>query len=219
MVYCFTSFHLIGPLSVRALLPTGTLASQGNFPVLPQNSSRDPWPAPSWPGNGHHLTVAPDLTLKDLEDEPQEGRLGFKAGLRAFLASVQETEVLLVCGPQLMRPWRQKVNLEVSLLSGCLGFLRLSVHALGKTPSCSEPSFIYWGSTLPWPPCLLWGWRPGILCCLSKLSFPTEGSFLPAHLSLSSSQSLVSLCVIPPGRLSLSVPGPFQSIHPVQAPA
>lgn len=115
-----------------------------------------------------------------------------QAGPRAFLwASAQETEVLLVCGPQLMRPWRQKVNLGGSSWVAVLGFLRCQSTTLGKLFLFWAQFCVYWGSTLL-ASLLSYGDGGQEYSVAFKLPFQ-PGSFLPAHLSLSSSQSLVSL--------------------------
>lgn len=204
MVYCFTSFHLIVTFSPRFTITWEHWLLRATSLVLPHRTSSPeiPQPLPDL-GTCHHLTWVLRFDSKGPEDEPQEGRLGFKAGLRAFLASVQETEVLLVCGPQLMRPWRQKGEpWRFPLLSGCLGFLRCQSTTLGKLLPVLSPVL-----------CLLREHTPGLPASYGdggqeysvafKLSFPT--GFFPSSPSKSVLQPVSGLSLCDPTRQTQSV--------------
>lgn len=199
MVYCFTSFHLIVTFSPRFTITWEHWLLRATSLVLPHRTSSPeiPQPLPDL-GTCHHLTWVLRFDSAGPEDEPQEGRLGFKAGLRAFLASVQETEVLLVCRPQVMRPWRQKGEpWRFPLLSGCLGFLHCQSMTLGKFLPVLSPVL-----------CLLREHTPGLPASYGdggqeysvafKLSFPT--GLFPSSPSKSVLQPVSSLSLCDPTR-------------------
>lgn len=106
IVLSFMNFHFIITFCLHFTITLEHWLLRATLLVLPHRTSspESPQPLPDL-GMCHHLTWMLRFDSKGPEDKPQEGRLGFKAGLRAILASVQDTEVLLVCRPQVMKPW------------------------------------------------------------------------------------------------------------------